>query len=312
MTRASARQLFLSLFALVLASAAAGQDSGGPVVPAGTRVLVDVAYVPNGHERQRLDLYVPSTGTRPFPVIVWIHGGAFRTGGKDAHRIFPLLTSFVGEGYAVASVNHRYSQQSVFPAQIQDVKAAVRWVRTNAATYGLDPNRIVAWGASSGGHLAAMLGTSAGVTEFGDQDDRSSRVQAVVDFFGPTDFLQMDAHRLPTGMVHNVDTSPESQLVGGLITQHADRVARANPITYVTPDDPPFLIVHGDRDPNVPHHQSEILADALKAAGVTTTLRIVPGAGHGDQIFMAADVRMWVLRFLNTHITGAVKDARRP
>lgn len=302
MTCVSARHSFLWLFAVVLALPVEGQDTGRAVVPAGTRVFVDLAYVPNGHERQRLDLYVPNRGDGPFPVILWIHGGSWRTGGKDAHRVFPLVTSFIADGYAVASINHRYSQQDVFPAQIQDAKAAVRWVRTNAATYALDPSRIVAWGASSGGHLAVMLGT-AGVSEFGDKDDRSSRVQAVVDFFEPTDFLQMDAHRLPTGLLHNIETSAESQLVGGLITQHVDRVARANPIIYVTPDDPPFLIVHGDHDGNVPHQQSEILAAALQAAGVNATLRIVPGAGHGDEVFMAADVRTWVSTFLNAHIT---------
>lgn len=302
-------------FSLVffLVSPIEGQEAGRAAVPPDTKVFTDLAYVQNGHERQKLDLYLPGKNAGPLPVVVWIHGGRWQRGGKDVfHPVFPLVTSFIGEGFAVASINHRFSQQEIFPAQIHDAKAAVRWLRANAATYDLDPDHVAAWGASSGGHLAALLGTSSGVREFGDYDDRASRVQAVVNFFGPTDFLQMDAHRLPTGMVHNVATSPESQLVGGLIVENAARVARANPISYVTPDDPPFLIVHGDHDLSVPHHQSEILADALRRARVNTVLRILPGAGHGDQVFMAAgELREWVLRFLNAHLRGAAQGAKR-
>ena len=191
-----ARCLILCVFAFVLAYPADGQEAGTAVVSSGTRVLTDLAYVQTGHARQRLDLYVPNTGAGPVPVVVWIHGGAWTSGGKESHRLFPLVTSFVADGFAVASINHRFSQQETFPAQIQDAKAAVRWVRANAATYGLDPDRIAAWGASSGAHLAALPGTPAGAREFGDTDDRTSRVQAVADFFGPADFLQMDAHRL--------------------------------------------------------------------------------------------------------------------
>lgn len=208
----------------------------------------------------------------------------------------------MGDGFAVASINYRFSQQAIFPAPLLDAEAAVRWLRTNARTYGLDPERIVAWGASSGGHLAALLGTSAGVRDLGDADDRESRVQAVIDFFGPTDFLQMDAHRGPEGGVHNDPASPESQLVGGLITENVAAVRRANPIAYVSADDPPFLIAHGDHDLSVPHHQSEILAAALNKAGVIATLRIVEGAGHNDPAFRAANVRSDVLAFLRRHV----------
>lgn len=277
-------------------------EAGKPVVPLGTTVLADLAYIENGHERQKLDLYVPGGTLRPVPVIIWIHGGAWRQGGKHANRFFPLVTSFIADGFAVASINHRYSQQAIFPAQIQDAKAAVRWLRTNATNYRLDPDRFVAWGGSSGGHLASLLGTTAGVREFGDRDDRMSRVQAVVDFFGPSDLLQMDAHRLPEGVVHNVPTSPESQLVGGLISQKNAEVRQANPITYASADDPPFLIVHGDRDILVPHHQSVILAAALKAAGVPNILRTVPGGGHGDEGFRSAPLREWVAQFLQIHL----------
>jgi acetyl esterase/lipase len=192
-------------------------------------------------------------------------------------------TEYLAQGYAVASINYRLSQHAKFPAQIEDCKAAVRWLRAHAAEYRLDAKQIAAWGASAGGHLAAMLGTTGDVKEFdvGGNLDQSSRVQAVVDYFGPTDFLQMDAHRLPNGMTHDPANSPESLLIGGAIQENKDKTARANPITYVTSDDPPFLICHGDADQLVPHHQSELLDAALRKAGVTVTFYSVPGAGHG-------------------------------
>jgi acetyl esterase/lipase len=297
------------VFAVLVVAATAGlaqqspeNEAGKPVVPADTKVLRDLAYVENGHERQKLDLYVPGKGSGPFPVIVWIHGGGFRQGGKEAHRIFPLVTSFVADGIAVASINHRYSTQAIFPAQIHDAKAAVKWLRANSGTYRLDPNRVVAWGASSGAHLAALLGTSAGVRELGDQDDRTSRVQAVIDFFGTSDLSQLDAHRLPDGMIHNLPTAPGPQWIGGLLTENVGSVKQANPITHVSRDDPAFLIVHGDQDRTVPHHQSEILAAALKNANVPHVFRTVAGAGHGDEVFRAAPLREWVTGFLRAHI----------
>ena len=247
-------------------------------VPEGVTVYRDLAYVTDGHERQKLDLYVPETGEN-LPLIIWIHGGAWRGGDKTHYMPIEYLKA----GYAGASLNYRLSQHAIFPAQIEDVKAAVRWLRANAETYRLDPNRFAAWGSSAGGHLVAMLGTAGDVKEFavGENLEVSSRVQAVVDYFGPTDFLQMDAHRLPNGLVHDVPDSPESQLVGEPIQEHQDRVARANPVTYVSKDAPPFLIVHGDKDPLVPYQQSVLLNDALKKVGVPVTFYKVEGGGHG-------------------------------
>jgi acetyl esterase/lipase len=189
-------------------------------------------------------------------------------------------------GYAVLDVGYRLSGEAIFPAQVEDCKAAVRWVRANAAKYQLNPNRIGAWGSSAGGHLVAFLGTSGDVKEFDTEANGqySSRVQAVCDWFGPTDFLQMDEHSLEgSRLIHDAPKSPESLLVGGPIQEEPYRslANKANPITYVTKDDPPFLIMHGDKDMLVPHHQSELLYDALKKVGVEAELRIVKGAGHG-------------------------------
>jgi acetyl esterase/lipase len=247
-------------------------------LPEGGIAHRDLAYVTNGHERQKLDLFLPKDGTN-LPLIINIHGGAFKMGSKEQG----VPTEYLAQGYAVASLNYRLSQHAKFPAQIEDCKAAVRWLRAHADEYRLDPNHFAAWGASAGGHLAAMLGTTGDTKEFdvGANLDRSSRVQVVVDYFGPTDFLQMDAHRLPNGQAHDPANSPESELIGGGIQDNKAKTAKANPITYVTTGDPPFLICHGDQDPLVPHHQSELLESALKKAGVPVTFYTVKGAGHG-------------------------------
>jgi acetyl esterase/lipase len=262
----------------------------------------DLPYVPNGHFRQKLDLYLPEA-EQTTPLIVWIHGGAFRMGDKGGNVPTEYLKAgYADDGFAVASLNYRLSQHALFPAQIQDCKAAVRWLRAHAAEYNLDPTRFAAWGPSAGGHLAAMLGVTGYVSEYevGAHLDQSSRVQAVVDYFGPTDFLQMDAHRVPGGMVHDTPDSPESALIGGPIQEHPEAVARANPITYVRPDAPPFLIVHGDQDPLVPHHQSELLVAALKEAGVPVTFYTVAGAGHGG--FTDPQIPIITRAFLAQHL----------
>jgi len=242
-------------------------------IPPNVKVYRDLVYARPGRRPLRLDLYIPE-GVKNPPLIVWIHGGAWRAGTKRIDRVASLLR----HGYAIAGIEYRLSQEAKFPAQIADCKGAVRWLRAHAAEYGYDANRIGAAGSSAGGHLAALLGTSAGVEELrGDVSvclDYSDRVQAVCDMWGPTDFLRM-------GGRHDAPDSPESQLIGGPIRDHPQKVARANPITYVDPKDPPFLLIHGENDRMVPPGQSELLAEALKHANVPCELKILPGAGHG-------------------------------
>ncbi|MEZ4863927.1 MAG: alpha/beta hydrolase [Caldilineaceae bacterium] len=296
-----------------------------PQPPAGVIAHRDLAYVNDGHERQKLDLYLPAQNAEggaaspknedaeggaasakskgeKHPLIIWIHGGAFRVGSKEGNENNPLHFEYVTQGYALASINYRLSQHAIWPAQIEDCKAAVRWLRAHAAEYKLDPERFAAWGPSAGGHLVAMLGTAGHVSEFevGAHLDVSSRVQCVVDYFGPTDFLQMDAQRPPDGMIHNAPDSPESELVGGNIQEHPDKVARANPITYVTADVPPFLIVHGDADPLVPYGQSVLLVDALQKVGADVTFYTVRDGGHGG--FTDPAVPQLTAKFLAKHI----------
>jgi acetyl esterase/lipase len=200
-------------------------------------------------------------------------------GSKDGPS--PALR-FTANGYAVAQVGYSLSQEAKFPAQIHDCKAAVRWLRANAAKYNLDPNKFVAWGGSAGGHLVALLGTSGGVAELEGNDNdlrESSRVQAVVDWFGLTDFLHIGDAK--SDLQHNAPDSPESKLIGGALLENKDKAAKASPITYVSKDAPPFLIMHGDHDRTVPFNQSELLYTALKEAGVDATLVPMKGAGHG-------------------------------
>jgi acetyl esterase/lipase len=267
------------LLGLALFASSVQAQPPGQSVPADAIVHRDLPYVTNGHERQKLDLYLPEIGNKR-PLIIWIHGGAWMMGNKENAGAL----QFLSEGFAVASVNYRLSQHAIFPAQIEDCKAAVRWLRAHAGQYSLDPERFGAWGPSAGGHLVALLGTTGDTKEFevGENLMFSSKVQAVVDFFGPTDFLEMDKQRLPDGMVHNTPDSPESRLVGGHIAGNEDKVQKANPITYVTQSAPPFLIVHGDADPLVPHHQSELLDASLRAAGVKVRFYTVKGGGHGQ------------------------------
>jgi acetyl esterase/lipase len=275
-----------------------------PQLPEGTRFEQDLVYARIGRRELQLDLYWQARAVAPTPVIVWIHGGAWRTGDKSKPD---AALSLLSAGYGVASVGYRLSQEALFPAQIEDCRAAVRWLRANAERYNLDPHHFGAWGPSAGGHLAALLGTAHHVREWdrlGDNQEWSSAVQAVCDWFGPTDFLHMND--APGAMDHDAPDSPESQLVGGPIQENRDRVARANPIAYITPDAPPFLIVHGDRDDLVPLNQSEFLHAALQQAGVPSTLIVVKGAGHGfgEAGQRLAGVLHQVQVFFDRHLKG--------
>ncbi|MDG2014222.1 MAG: alpha/beta hydrolase [Pirellulaceae bacterium] len=245
---------------------------------------MNLDYVEGGHERHQLDLYIPRSPGRSkkFPLIIWVHGGGWRQGSKDRFSHLDLL---LDNGFAVACINYRLSRHAVFPAQIHDCKAAVRFLRKNSERFGLDAKKFGAWGSSAGGHLVALLGTSGDVLELEGELgnlDVSSRVQAVCDWFGPTDFLEMNRQAGKDGKIdHDAANSPESLLVGAPIQSVPQKTGRINPIHYVSTDDPPFLIMHGERDYLVPHQQSEMLNAALRQFGVPATFILVRGAGHG-------------------------------
>jgi acetyl esterase/lipase len=230
-----------------------------------------------------LDLYSPSKPSGPLPVIIWLHGGGWSKGRKEGHS--PAVT-LVDDGYAVASVDYRLTGVAPFPAQIEDCKAAVRWLRANASKYNLDPDRIGVWGFSAGGHLAALLGTSGGVKELegnGDNMSYSSRVQAVCVVSGPGDLLQLyrDATG-PSGAEMNPKVKPALEaLIGVPVEENKTKAMAASPISYVSKDDPPFLIIQGENDVTVPVSLTQSFFAALEAAGVDATLEIATGRGHG-------------------------------
>jgi acetyl esterase/lipase len=272
-------------------------------VPEGTKVLRDLEYVPGGHERNKLDLYLPEKASATsLPVVVWIHGGAWQTGSKDACPAAPMAA----KGYAVASINYRLSQHAVFPAQIEDCKAAIRWLRANAKKYNLDPDHVGVWGASAGGHLVALLGTTAGVKELegkGGNLDQPSRVQAVVDWFGPADLTKMAGPR-------DDARSALAVLLGGSLQANKEKLEKASPITYVGKDSAPFLIMHGDKDNLVPISQSESLTAALKKAGVEVTMQVVPGVGHGGIGFNTPENRKLIDDFFAKHLRPGKEKAK--
>ena len=267
-----------------VASCLSAQPAPRPALPSPSpqdhKAHRDLAYVENGHERQKLDLYLPEKPAGPLPLIIWIHGGGWQNGSKE--NCPPLRDGYTGRGFAIASINYRLSGHATFPAQIEDCKAAVRWLRAHAKEYGLDPGRFGAWGSSAGGHLVALLGTSGDFQAFdvGANLGHSSRVQAVCDYYGPTDFTVFVT--TPGYASHAAATSPESKLLGGAVKENPERAARANPVAYVSKDDPAFLILHGDKDATVPINQSQLLYDALKKTGVDVHFHTIKGAGHGQ------------------------------
>ena len=246
------------------------KKTAASLMPTGTRVELNLAYAKDGAESHRLDLFLPEKGEGPFPVVVWIHGGGWIRGSKENCHAAPL----VAKGYAAVSINHRFLQQAAFPAQIEDCKAAVRWVRANASKYHLDPDHVGVMGASSGGHLASLLGTASNASELegqGDNLDQSSQVQAVVDLFGLLSITK--------------DTSNKSDV-----------------LRYITKATPPFLIVHGDADKSVSIKQSLQLTAALKKAGVEVTMFTVKGGGHSGPEYFTDEMMTMYQGFFDKHL----------
>lgn len=244
-----------------------------------------------------LDLFRPAASAGPSPLIVWIHGGAWRFGSTKEDGP-PLAAARITErvlaaGFALARVTYRFSAEALFPAQLHDVKAAVRWLRGNAAELGLDPSRFGVWGESAGGHLAALTALT------GDDPDPflsgrhgvrgpSDAVRSAVVWYGPANLLSMRGS-------HDDPDSPESRLVGGPVQEMPVEAAAASPVTYVSGEAPPILLMHGTGDRVVPATQSEELHDRIAALSGPVTLRLVPGADH---CFAGADLEPLVTESL--------------
>lgn len=267
-----------------------------PKLPPGVKVVSNQTYAARSTGALLLDLYLPvEKPAQPLPVVLWIHGGGWSAGAKEnCPAVF-----LAGQGFAVASLNYRLTQVAQWPAQIDDCRDAVRWLRSNADRFGLDAHHIGAWGGSAGGHLAALLGT----LDAPARETVSSRVQAVCDWYGPTDLLSMPPNVPgPDRSEERLARSNGPQLLGGVVHRRPEQARAASALHQVSTDDPPFLIMHGDRDPGVPLDQSQRLADALRTAKVTVELVVLKEAGHGGPAFQTPEVRARVRQFFQQHL----------
>ncbi len=259
----------------------------------GVKIMRDMVYSHAGGVPRLADLYLPEGMGGLAPVILWVHGGGWRFGDRN---LAPDLSRWFGQhGFAMVSFDYRLSDEVTFPEPVADVKTAVRWVRSIAAQYALDADAIGLWGSSAGGHLATCAALSGGQFVSGEHGGFSSSVSAVVDGYGPIDFSLIDEDRIAvppkvpdaeTVIVRNVlpanhAESFESRHIGATVSKGSPQVERANPARYVHPDAPPFLILHGESDALVPWTQSQLLYDALAAAGNDVTLVKYERLGHG-------------------------------
>jgi len=262
--------------------------------------IIDVVYGEAGGAPLLLDIVRPnSIPGELMPAALWFHGGGWESGDKNEGMHSYLNPFLARHGFFTASINYRLSGQAVFPAQIHDAKAAVRWLRANATHYHIDPERIGMWGHSSGGHLAALLGTSGDVPALegtGAFVGRSSRVDAVIALSAPSDFL-----RSGKGQGYEERLHAQSRLVGGPLEERTDVVRLANPITHVRSGAPAFLLVHGDQDEIVPFGQSELLYQALTMADIDATFIRVQGGDHSLEGHWQ-DIAQWALAFFRMRL----------
>lgn len=270
----------------------------GAEPPAPIRSYEDLEFAHRSGGPLRLDLIVPEAPVPP-PLVVYIHGGSW-IGGSRKPNPFRWLS---GYGFAVAAISYRFSSEAVYPAQIHDCKAAIRWLRSHAGKYGFAGARIGVIGSSAGAHLAVLLGTTSGVPELeepeGSDPDGDSRVQAVVDFFGATDFL-LRAETQPAKT--NVPGSPVFRLLGAPPAGNPALARLASGAFHVTPDDAPLRIYHGAKDQTVLPDQSLRLEQACRDAGVAVALRVFPDAGHSLKDFLDPATRAEIASFLWQHL----------
>lgn len=301
------KALFLPL--LLLTSLACAEVPKEYTPPAGIRMEKDVSYIPDGDEAQKLDIYLPEKSPeKPLPLIVHIHGGGWRAGSK-----FPCaVANMVPKGYVVASIEYRFSQKAIFPAQIQDCQAAIRWLRAHSQQYNIDTDKVGVVGGSAGGHLSSLVGTSGGKKAFapiGGNEEQSDKVQCVCDIFGPADFSTVvqqaaDDKNVKNIFQFNTPKDPYSGLIGTKLDDKAKADA-VSPVHYVSTDSPPFLILHGTHDTLVPYAQSVQFEAALKEKGIPVWLQTLPGSGHGGAAFGKPAVIQLMSNFFDKHLKGS-------
>lgn len=305
--------LILAILSLVVALSAAEEAVPEPApkpefpIPDDVEVIKDIAYSREGHPKQVLDiLRLKNAPADPMPVIVWIHGGGFTGGSKTSG--YQRVVRFVKRGYLGVTIDYRLGREVAFPAHLQDCKCAIRFLRAHAKEYNLDPHRIGVWGGSAGGNLVAMLGVTGGIREFEGKSGwpgYSSRVQAVVVYFGMTDFLEIyelaKAGKSTERFLPMDGNESISRLLGvEKYFEHPDLCRKASPTTYASKDDAPFYIFHGDQDPLTPASQGELLNKVLRKAGAESDFYLVKGGRHGWPAREDVDTR--IDEFLDKHL----------
>lgn len=293
--------LCMQLVAFAQTSAPATQPTTKPL-PKGVEKLADVQYGKVGERALLMDIYrLTETADKPRPVIVNFHGGGWNHGDKSSTGLAGM--KLVKAGFVLVSVDYRLTSQAIFPAQINDAKCAIRFLREHAREYNIDPDHIGAMGSSAGGHIAALLGTAGDAKELegdGGSPGFSSKVQAVIDMWGPANFLTIASQdKTNNGTVRDTAKSSVGKLLGSSVSENKEKASAASPIHYVSKDDPPFLIIHGDADPTVPVEQSKEFDEALRKAGVESKLILAPGFGHGVK---GEEYETAVIEFVTKHL----------
>ena len=292
-------EIVTMLSLLIVCLNAYGQpDRVKTIFPKETVFHQNIPYAGDTLKKHLLDLYLPANATGSTPLLVWVHGGAWMVNDKyaDMGYMTNTIRTILEKGYALASIDYRHSTTAIFPAQIQDCYQALEFLNVNAAKYKLDKNKIVLIGFSAGGHLASLLALSNNnnVAEFYPSKKKTTfKIKAVLDFYGPSDFLSMTALSDP-----NMKGDPISTLLGSTPLKRPDISKLASPCTYVDKDDPPFIIVHGEKDESVPYQQSLLLQSYLNLANVKNELIIVKDAPHFGVMFDTDEVRTKLFNFL--------------
>jgi acetyl esterase/lipase len=297
------KRTFVIVCVLILAFKASAQSVNPKInlFPQRTVLVGNIPYANDTLKKHLLDIYLPPTGKKSYPVVIWIHGGAWMSNDKYADMDYMRHTvkAFIDSGYALASIDYRWSTTAVFPAQIQDCNQALEFLYQNATKYHLDKNKLALIGFSAGGHLANLLGLSNNnnIPAFYPAGKKPHfKIKLVLDFYGPSDFLAMksDGIKDPKNSV--------SLLLGATVTDRPDLAKNVSPVTYIDKNDPPFLIVQGEKDQSVDPQQSIELSNKLKEANIKNDLIIVPGAPHYGVMFDTDDIRQKIFSYLNDYL----------
>jgi acetyl esterase/lipase len=289
-------------FFFLLLTVTCGFSQTNPVLdafPIGTVLKGNIQYNNDTLPKHLLDIYLPANATGKLPLVIFIHGGGWLSNDKyaDMGYMKKTIAEIISSGYALASIDYRFSTQAVFPAQMQDCNSAISFLYDNADKYGFDRTRFAVMGFSAGGHLASLVGLSKNNDISGffvPATNKSFSFRAVVDFYGPAELILFPGS--------NDEKSPEALLIGAAPLNRPDLAKAASPVTYVDKNDPPFLIIHGEKDELVSPNQSRLLSAWLNVSGVQNELIIVKDAPHFGVMFDSDEVRNKVINFLRTHL----------